>query len=306
MPMGFPRRDWPRQPLALIVLNYERKALLLECLSAASVSHRSPRQIVVVDNCSNDGSADAVERHFPHVIVLRNQENRGVAGGRNVGAKWVLDHLDAGFLAFMDNDALLEPRTLGELCRRAGEDRGIGLVAPKAYRLADGRRLLSAGTLRFNPYTGSLRDRASGELDTGQFEEPRDIQACPGLAFLVRREVFDRIGFFDERLNPYGWEDVDFSLRARDAGYRVVYAPRAIVHHLGDRSGHGPVTAYEYHKARSMLYFVRRHTNYLQWICFWLVLPCRSLGRVAKELCLGRLGSVREWIRGLGAAGRRD
>ncbi len=294
----------PQPSVALIVLNYERRALLLECLESATASRYRPCHIVVVDNGSTDGSADAVEHSFPGVIVLRSPVNRGAAGGRNLGTKWVLDNLDVAFLAFIDNDTMIEPDTVGEMVEAIRVDRGIGLVAPKAYQHRGDRRLLSAGGLRFNRYTGSIRDVASGETDKGQFDSVRDIQACPGFAFLVRREVFDSIGYFDEHFNPYGWEDADFSLRAGDSGYRLVYAPRAVVYHLGGRIGRGPVAEYEFHKARSMFYFVRRHTNYLQWTCFLLVLPCRSLARIGNELLHGNFGVVRMWFSSLASKKR--
>ena len=283
---------------AIIVLNHERRDLLLECLRAACASRHADVPIVVVDNGSTDGSADAAEASFSDVTVLRSPDNRGVSGGRNLGARWVNDHLDARFLLFIDNDTLLAPETVGELVRTAEADSGIGLVAPKAYRSWDDRRLLSAGGLRFNPYTGSLSDVASGEPDTEHFETPRDIQACPGFAFFVRRQVFERLGGFDERFNPYGWEDADFSLRAGYAGWRIVYAPRAVVVHRGGRAARGAVASYEYHKARSMLYFVRRHTNLAQWICFLLLLPWRAAARIAAEL-VSRPAIVRVWLRGV-------
>jgi hypothetical protein len=300
MDVQYAQHDSRSQPLvALIVLNHERRELLLESLCAARATTYSPCRLVVVDNGSTDGSADAVECEFPDIIVLRSPTNAGVAGGRNIGAKWVLGNLDAQFVLFLDNDSLVEPDTLAQLIRPALEDRNIGLVAPKAYRHKGDDRLLSAGGLRFNPYTGVLDDFASGEPDQGQHDQPRDIQACPGFAFLVRREVFERIGFFDEHFNPYGWEDADFSLRAAKAGFRNVYAPRAVVYHLGGRIGRGPVANYEYHKARSMLYFMRRHTTFVQWISFLVMLPFRAVVRVAKELMSGRFNVVSEWMHGV-------
>lgn len=289
----------PPPAAALIVLNLQRRDMLLECLRAASATRYSSCHIVVVDNGSTDGSADAAEAACPDAVVLRNPYNAGVAGGRNIGARWVLSHLDVSFLIFIDNDSLVEPNTVGELVSRAAEDDTIGLVAPKAYRKPGDNRLLSAGGLRFSPYTGVLEDVASGEPDRGQHDFPKDIQACPGFAFLVRRSVFRRIGYFDERFNPYGWEDADFSLRAAEAGFRNVYAPSAIVYHLGGSIGRGPVADYEYHKARSMLYFVRRHSTSFQWVVFLAILPVRVLLRVAKELIRGRFDIVRIWTRGL-------
>ncbi|MDH3615898.1 MAG: flippase-like domain-containing protein [Gammaproteobacteria bacterium] len=290
----------PTPSVALIVLNYQRKDLLLQCLEAASATLHASCQIVVVDNGSTDGSADAAERAFPDAIVLRNEDNQGVAGGRNVGACWVRENLGANYLVFIDNDTLLEPESIGELVRRCADDPSVGLVAPKAFRKKGDRVLLSAGGLKFNPYTGVLHDVASGEIDDGNFNQPRYVQACPGFAFLVRRDVFDRVGFFDEHFNPYGWEDADFSLRASGHGYRIAYAPMAVVYHLGGRAGRGAVIGYEYHKARSMFYFVRRHTNLVQWLCFCLVLPVRALVRIGTELSHQRLDIVRVWMSSLG------
>ena len=285
--------------VAVIVLNHQRRDLLLECLEAVRTTLHSPCEVVVVDNGSTDGSADAAERAHPDIIVLRNPSNEGVAGGRNAGARWVLENLDAHYLVFIDNDTLLEPETIGHLVLAATEDPEIGLVAPKAFRRKGDRRLLSAGGLQFNPYTGALHDVASGEPDHESHDRPRLIQACPGFAFLVRRDVFERIGFFDEHFNPYGWEDADFSLRAGYGGYKVAYAPNAVVYHLGGRAGRGAVIDYEFHKARSMFYFVRRHTNLLQWLCFCLLLPIRSIMRIGAELSHGRFDVVRVWMRSL-------
>jgi len=240
-----------------------------------------------------------VEGKYPLATVLRNQHNRGVAGGRNVGARWVLENLDAEFVIFLDNDSLIEPSTVQRMVSRASEDPRIGLVAPKAYRTKGDGRLLSAGGLRFNAYTGVLVDYASGEVDQGQHDQPRYIQACPGFAFLVRREVFDAIGFFDEYFNPYGWEDADFSLRAGYAGYRSAFAPLAVVYHLGGRVGRGPISDYEFHKARSMFYFMRRHTSLVQWVTFLALLPFRAVGRVIQELSRGNFRTVATWLTGI-------
>ena len=131
-----------------------------------------------------------------------------------------------------------------------------------------------------------------------------DVQACPGFAFFVRSTAFERIGTFDEDLNPYGWEDVEYSLRARAAGYRIVYAPDAVVYHLGGRSGRGPVYDYERHKARNMLRMLRRHATPFQFACFTMLLPVRASYRVARELAAGNWRVVGSWISGLLRSGR--
>jgi GT2 family glycosyltransferase len=284
-----------RMAAALVVLNYNGRDLLLDCLEHIERVDYQPVHTVVVDNGSDDGSAESVRRLHPRVHLVRNGRNVGVAGGRNAGIRWAEKNLDIDCIVFLDNDTQVEPDAIGEMIAAAGHP-GIGLVAPKAFRKKGDRVLLSAGGMMFNPYTGVLRDMAGGELDTGQYECIREVQACAGYAFLVRREVFQRVGLFDEAFNPYGWEDVDFSLRAAKAGFRILYAPKAIVYHAGGRAGRGAVSIYERHKARNFFYFARQHTTMVQWLCFLCLLPVRVFGRVVREIAAGNSRVVLDWF----------
>jgi len=283
-------------PVAVVVLNHNGKDLLLECLRSVMASAYRPVQIVVVDNGSNDGSAEAVGCLFPFAHVVLNGCNAGVAGGRNAGVKWINANLAAKYIIFLDNDTQVEPDTVGAMVEAADQDLSIGMVVPKAFRQKGDRVLLSAGGMLFNPYTGSLRDVASGEFDAGQYDQVREVRACPGFAFLVRPAVFRKIGGFDEAFNPYGWEDVDLSLRAGKAGFRIVYTPRAVVYHAGGRAGRGIVSLYEHHKAKNLFYFVRRHTTLWQWLCFLCVMPLRALARIIKEIVTGNARVVWTWL----------
>ena len=238
--------------VAVVVINYNGKDMLLECLRSVELATYRPLHIVVVDNGSTDGSVHAVQNLHPGVQIVRKGYNAGVSGGRNAGVRWVMDRLHTEYVVFLDNDTQVEPDAVGELVAAANRDPRIGLVTPKAFRRKGDRELLSAGGLHFNPYTGVLRDVATGEVDSGQYDVARDVQACPGFAFLVRQVVFRDVGFFDETFNPYGWEDADLSLRAARAGIRIVYAPKAVVYHAGGRVGRGIVDLYEKHKARNM------------------------------------------------------
>ncbi|MCZ6657672.1 MAG: glycosyltransferase family 2 protein [Gammaproteobacteria bacterium] len=294
-----------RHVVALIVLNHNRKQMLLECLRHAEASSYEALHIVMVDNGSTDGSVEAVESFHPKVRVVRNTVNVGVAGGRNTGIRWVKEHLNVRYVVFIDNDTLLDRDAIAQLVAAVRDDDRIGLAAPKAYRSKENKMLVSAGGMHFNPYTGVVRDVASGRMDRGQYNRSKEIQACPGFAFLVRCEVFPRVGYFDETFNPYGWEDIDFSLRARRAGFRIAYAPAAIIYHTGGRAGRGVVSLYEHHKARNMLYFIKRHTTMLQWIVFLCVLPIRTLVRITREIGSGNGGVVLTWLNSLRKSDRK-
>lgn len=288
-----------RAAVAIAVLNHNGKELLLQCLQCIEAVDYQPLFTVVVDNGSTDGSAEEVRRLYPGIHLVPVGYNAGVSGGRNAGIRYVEGHLQAEYILFLDNDTQIEPDAVREFVAAADQDARIGLVAPKAFRKKGDSRLLSAGGMGFNPYTGSLRDVASGDIDRGQYDQSRDVQAGPGFAFLVRSAVFREIGLFDETFNPYGWEDVDFSLRAGKTGFRIVYAPKAVVYHGGGRMGRGIVHHYEGNKARNMLYFVRRHTTIPQWMCFLCVFPVLAFGRVMKEVLSGNGRVVLEWVKSL-------
>jgi len=297
-----PHQSGGRAAVAIVVLNHNGKELLLQCLQCIEAIDYRPFSVVVVDNGSTDGSADEVRRRYPGIHLVPVGYNAGVSGGRNAGIRYVERHLQAEYILFLDNDTQIELDAVREFVAAAERDEQIGLVAPKAFRNRGDSRLLSAGGMAFHPYTGALRDVAGGEIDRGQYDQSRDVQAGPGFAFLVRSAVFRKIGLFDETFNPYGWEDVDFSLRAGRAGFRIVYAPKAVVYHAGGRVGRGIIRHYERNKARNMLYFVRRHTTIPQWICFLCIFPILALSRVMKEILSGNGRVVLEWFKSLHGA----
>lgn len=297
-----PEQPGGRAAVAIVVLNHNGKDLLLQCLQSIEAVDYRPLSSVVVDNGSTDGSAEEVRRLYPGIHLVPVGYNAGVSGGRNAGIRYVEEHLQTEYILFLDNDTQIEPDAVREFVAAADRDARIGLVVPKAFRKKGDSRLLSAGGMGFNPYTGALRDVAGGEIDRGQYDLSRGVQAGPGFAFLVRSAVYRKIGLFDETFNPYGWEDVDFSLRAGKAGFRIVYSPKAVVYHAGGRVGRGIIRHYERNKARNMLYFVRRHTTIPQWVCFLCVFPVLAFGRVMKEVLSGNGRVVLEWVKSMRGA----
>src|SRR5690606_33208285 len=113
---------------------------------------------------------------------------------------YAMAQLTFDFLCYLDNDALLEPSALEEMLVAARQDPAIGMVTPKAYQSIHDRRLACAGGMTANLCLGWFYDVGSGELDCGQYDEPKDVVACPGFAFLVRKEVLQRVGPFDAGL----------------------------------------------------------------------------------------------------------
>jgi GT2 family glycosyltransferase len=239
----------------------------------------------VVDNGSSDGSADAIAAAYPEVHLLRSPVNQGAAGGRNLGIKLAAE-LPYEYLLFLDDDTIVDERLADELVAALQADPQAGLATPKAYRTGSGDVIASAGGMDVRLGVG-ITDIGAGMSDAGQFDQSVTVDSCVGFAVLARREAIERCSGFDDSYNPYGWEDVDFSLRVRAAGYTIRYAPSAVCWHSGGIPGRGRVAAYERGKIANYMRLMRRHATVGDWLTFLAMLPIRGSRLLAAQLRSG-------------------
>ena len=184
----------------------------------------------MVDNGSNDGSAEMAEREFG-CQVIRNIENRGFCAANNQGIRAAR----GTFIALLNNDAEALPGWLAALWRACQGASDIGMAASKVLVWEDPRVIDKVGHLIFPD--GQNRGRGSGALDNGQFDREEEVLWPDGCAAMYRKEMLDQIGGFDEDFFAYG-DDAELGLRARIAGWRCVYTPEAVVwHHRGSTLG---------------------------------------------------------------------
>lgn len=262
--------------LAVVVLSHNKRAQTLRCIESVRRLRYRPREVLVVDNASSDGSADAVAAQYPDVHLLRSPVNRGAAGGRNLGAGYV-KRFEPAYLLFVDDDAVVDELLASELVAVMQHDPGVGLATPKAYRFGSRDVIASAGGMQVRLGRGSITDIGADTRDLGQYERGGVVESCVGFAVLARFEALERCRGFDESYNPYGWEEVDLSLRMRKAGYSVRYAPGAICWHAGGTPGRGRrVARYEMGKIVNYLRLMRRHATLREWVGFLSVLPLRA------------------------------
>lgn len=262
--------------LTVIVLSYNKRAQTLRCIESVRRLRYRPLEVLVVDNASSDGSADAVAVEYPDVHLLRSPANRGAAGGRNLGADYV-KRFDPAYLLFVDDDAVVDERLASELVSVMHSDSAVGMATPKAYRFGSTDIIASAGGMHVRLGHGSITDIGAGARDVGQFEQGGVVESCVGFAVLARREALERCLGFDESYNPYGWEEVDLSLRMREAGYTIRYVPGAVCWHAGGTPGRGRRLArYEIGKIVNYLRLMRRHATPREWVGFLSVLPLRA------------------------------
>jgi GT2 family glycosyltransferase len=280
--------DAPAPLLVVLVLSHNKRQSTLRCLESVRRARYQPRETIVVDNGSSDGSAEAVAVAHPEVHLLRSPVNRGAAGGRNLGIRLALEKFPFQYLLFLDDDTTVDERLASELVAALQADPRAGLATPKAYRTGSSNVLASAGGMKVRLGRGAITDIGAGASDSGQFNQSGTVDSCVGFAVLARREALERCSGFDENYNPYGWEEVDFSLRLRAAGYSIRYTPSAVCWHSGGMFGRGRrVAAYERGKMANYLRLMRRHATVGEWLTFLIRLPIQGSRLLAAQLRSG-------------------
>jgi GT2 family glycosyltransferase len=209
--------------VTVIVVNWNGRHHLEECLSSLSRQTFKTYEIIFVDNGSTDGSVNIVERNFPHVRVVRLERNEGFCRGNNIG----LQNASGEYIALLNNDTRVEPQWLKELVREMSNDPELGICASCMIRYFQPDLIDSAGDGYDNCGVGFKVGNGNQVLE---YRKKRyTFGACAGAA-LYRRSMIDNIGFFDEDFFAVG-EDIDLSFRALLAGYKCLYVPKAIVYH---------------------------------------------------------------------------
>jgi GT2 family glycosyltransferase len=258
-----------------------------------------PFQVLVWDNGSEDGTEKSINETFPQVIVHRHQSNLGVASGRNAAAKLATETFSPTYLLFLDNDMLLEPDFVGALQHPFLGDGRVGQTQAKLRFMDDRSRINDGGGAQINFITWQVTPVGYREIDRGQYDTVKRCISCGG-AMMVRADVFQELNGFDTTFDPFGPEDLDFSLRLQDAGYVALYVPEAIAYHVVSHTfGKGYSEAYAQHKTRHWFAFMRRHATPLQKLGFYLVGAPYLAVRVAwREGRRGNLQALRGLLRG--------
>ena len=267
----------------VIVLNWNGKEDTLRCLESLKVAE-GDFGIIVVDNGSIDGSPAAIAARFPDVEVMAFPENTGFARGNNAGIKEAM-RLGAEKIILLNNDVEVEPNVISELDRESRHEK-IGLAGPLIYTASRRDEMWpSVGRICF----WIANHRSAKTLDQVRRLKQTEITFLSGCCLLLKRSVIDRIGLLDERFFAY-FEEADYCLRARRAGFSLAVADRARIYHKVAASSGGTYSgAYAYLFSRSNLLFAAKHLRVWHWPVFILFFCYR---RILKGIFSGALGST--------------
>lgn len=218
------------EPLvSIIIVNHNGIDFIGDCLKSVLEGKYGNFEVIFVDNGSSDGSIKFVRENFNdgRLKIIANNGSLGPAKGRNIGVK----EARGEYLIFLDNDTKIEPDGITELIKPLEIDKTIGAAQAKLLRMDTDRMYDCAGDY-LGPL-GFLIERSKGVRDIGQFDYQSDILSAKSAASVIRSGLFKDIGGFDEDYYMY-LEETDLSFRVWLSGFRVVFAPKAVVYHAFD------------------------------------------------------------------------
>ena len=229
------------EPLVYItVLAWNHKEDTVECLASLCEMTYPNFRLVVVDNGSTDGTADAVRERFPQVELVTSGTNLGVAGGYNMGIEYALDH-QADYVLVTNNDVVVDPEMLSKMVAAAQSQAGIGIVLPKIFYYDHPDTIWCAGA-RWRPIPPEFKMIGRERKDGPRFSQARDITCAPSCILLVKRTALETAGLFDPGYFFY-YDDWDFTERIRESGFRILFLPTAKVWHkvsISTQKSHQP------------------------------------------------------------------
>jgi GT2 family glycosyltransferase len=210
--------------MSVIIANWNGKHLLKDCLDAIRRQTYRDFETIVIDNGSDDGSAEYVSSQFPEVKLLRLPGNRGFTGGNIVG----YEHAKGELIVLLNNDTEAHPHWLDEIHQATQVYQKAGSFASKMMYFDERNRIENCG---FDlGIAGTTIDLGRDELDGSKWAHARSVFGACGGAAIYRRSMLDDIGFLDPDFFLI-YEDVDLSFRAQLRGYECIFVPNAIVYH---------------------------------------------------------------------------
>lgn len=271
-----------------VVLNWNQPNETIACVDSLKQQTYSHLRCIVVDNGSNDDSVECIRQHHPDIQLLVNGRNAGFAGGMNPGIWQAVDQ-GAEWVFVVNNDTFFAPDMLETLIKHV--DPAIGLLAPIIYYAAQPTTVWSLGGT-IHSFLLEVITSHRGKIDNGQWPECLPVDFVPGCAMLLSKKVIEQVGVFDERFFMY-YEDSDYCLRIRQAGYQIISITTAKMWHQVAVSSGGSDSANErYWMAHSSVRFFRKNGRFPQllFIIPWrLGSSLRTTFRLAKNKNLSAL-----------------
>lgn len=265
--------------VTIVVLNWNNASDTLECLKSLAALDDPGCDVLIVDNGSTDDSAARIRAGFLGIPLLETGANLGYAGGNNAGIRQALA-ADAEAICILNNDVTVEPGFLDPLLAALQSGPDVGIVTPLVAEQSDAGRVWALGSA-VNRRTAEVSRVHAGEaMAQWRGREPFEVEIASGAAMLVKREVFERVGLLDESFFLY-YEESDWCLTVRQAGYRILAVPSSVVRHKVSAALGTTSPVIDYYMLRNHLCFIGRHWRRPQRVYLQARVVLRNLVTIA-------------------------
>lgn len=274
----------------IILLNWNNWQETQECLESLEKLDYVNAEIVLVDNGSTNGDTEKIRQLSltpkPYTLhPIFNTENLGFAGGNNVGITYALEH-GADYVMLLNNDAVAAPDFLTQLVEAAQGDTTLGILGSRIYQYGTEKVIFNGG--KINKWlTKGEHLISSGTVpdDIKKDNVPYEVDYVTGAAMLLKREVIEKIGLMRKEYFLY-YEDVDWCVRARRAGYKCILVPTSKVWHKVSSTTKEGSPSYIYYHTRNALMLAKFNGNIIQKIAAYFIGAWILLKQIPKFLLL--------------------
>jgi GT2 family glycosyltransferase len=246
----------------IIIVNWNSKKLITECLNSLEKLNYGNCKILVVDNNSSDSAVNEIKNNFKDVNVLVLDKNYGFADGNNKGVESILNE-SPEYLVFLNNDTEVHPSFIEPLIAPLRYNPKIGQTAPMILYFNQKSKIWYSGG-RINLWTGQIWHDGIRKIDTNQNKKIIETEYATGCCFAIRTKDFVEIGGFDSSYPMY-CEDVDLSIRIRNLGQVIAVVPESKIYHKISSSLGGEFSVRKiFKKIRGYKILFWRYTNIVQ------------------------------------------
>ncbi len=276
--------------LSVILLNYNQPDLTIDCIEYLLENKKcySDFEIIVIDNGSKDDSnvklAEITSKH--NLLFVQNKENFGFAEGNNIGiqksrGEWIL---------LLNNDTIFKEDFISKMAEAAVNNPDSAAIGPKIYYYDLPSKVWYDGG-KITKYYNFVEDPSG---DSGHYKQVEWITGC---ALMINRKALERVGLLDKDFFVYN-EDVDWCIRARKAGFKLIYTPYAEIWHIGSKTAtENFIKAFQiYYGYRNKLFIVHKNTKGLEYLNLTFIIVSGICFRILKAVIHGNFDSIKGYL----------
>lgn len=280
--------------LIISIINYKTKNLTGDCIESLNEQKiRIRHEIWLIDNASNDGSVEFFKKKFPQVKIIESDRNLGFAGGHNLSLK----KISTKYVLILNSDTKVLDGTIDHMVNFMEQQKEVGISGCRILNF-DGTLQPNAGDLPlgaglinwlFNLESLGIKSPSFHRNDPSYYKKTHEVGWVSGNFMLVRKEVLDKIGLLNEDFFMY-FEDVEFCMRARKAGFKVMIDPRVEIEHLSGGSLDEPKLRQWSGELKGLALFYREHFGLLASILLKILI---FLALILRMLAFSLTGKIK-------------